>query len=84
MKNKVLIKLFVVSISEEYELYIPVNETIKKVLDLIIKSVYDLSDGCFEKEKKHWLIDAENSNPYLSDEIIRDTNIKNSKKLILI
>lgn len=84
MKNKVLVKVYVPSIDEEYEIYIPTNETIKKVLELIVKSVYELSDSNLDQEAKHYILDPDTSNIYTNDLIIRDTNIKNSKKIILI
>ena len=84
MKNKVLVKIYVPSIDETYEIYIPVNESIKKVLELIVKSVYELSDSNLELENKHYILDPDTSIIYTNDQIIRDTNIKNSKKLVLI
>ena len=84
MKNKVLVKVYVPSIDEQYEIYIPVNETINKVLELIIKSVYELSDSNLEQDVKHYILDPDTSIVYTNDQIIRDTNIKNSKKIILI
>lgn len=84
MKNKVLIKVYVPSIDELYEIYIPTNESVKKVLDLIVKSIYELSDSNLDIDENHYMLDPESSNIYLNDQIIRDTNIKNSKKIILI
>ena len=84
MKNKVLVKVYVPSIDEEYEIYIPTNESIKKVMELIIKSIYELSDSNLNLESKHYLLDPDTSTIYVNDLIIRDTNIKNSKKIILI
>ena len=84
MKNKVLIKVYVTSIDEEYEIYIPINESVKKVLELIVKSVYELSDSNLNQENKHYLLDPDTSTVYLNDQIIRDTNIKNSKKVVLV
>ena len=84
MKNKVLVKVYVPSIDEEYEIYIPTNETIKKVLELLIKSIYELSDSNLDQEEKHYILDPDTSTIYTNDQIIRDTNIKNSKKVILI
>ena len=83
MKNKVLINVYVPSIDSEYEIYIPTNEFIKKVLELIIKSVYELSDSTLNQEEKHYLLDPDTSMIYMNDQIVRDTNIKNSKKVIL-
>lgn len=84
MKNKVLIKVYVPNIDEEYEIYIPTNETVNKVLDLIIKSIYELSDSNFNQDKKHYILDPDTAIVYASEQIIRDTNIKNSKKIVLI
>jgi len=84
MKNKVLVKVYVPSIDEEYEIYIPTNETIKKVLELIVKSVYELSDSNLDQESKHYILDPATSVTYTNEQIIRDTNINNSKKIILI
>ncbi len=84
MKNKVLVEVYVPSIDEKYEIYIPTNETIKKVLELLIKSIYELSDSNLNQEEKHYILDPDTSTTYTNDQIIRDTNIKNSKKIILI
>ena len=84
MKNKVLVKVYVSSIDEQYEIYIPTNETIKKVLELIVKSVYELSDANLDQESKHYILDPDTSIVYTNEQIIRDTNIKNSKKIILV
>lgn len=84
MKNKILVMVYVPMIDEQYEIYIPVNETINKVLQLIVKSIYELSDSNFIETEKHYILDPSTSIIYDNSQIIRDTNIKNSKKLILI
>ena len=84
MKNKVLVNVYIPNIDEYYEIYIPTNETVNKVLELILKSVYELSDSIFDLDKKHYLLDPDTSLVYDISLIIRDTNIKNDKKLILI
>lgn len=84
MKNKVLVKIYVPSIDEEYEIYIPTNENIKQVMDLIVKSIYELSDSNLDINKNHYLLDPDTANVYQLGLIVRDTNIKNSKKIILV
>jgi hypothetical protein len=84
MKNKVLINLYVPTIDSNYEIYIPVNESVKKVLELIVKSVVELSDGAFDLRVSHFLMDPDVGFLYNDAQIIRDTNIKNSKKVILV
>ena len=84
MKNKVLINLYVPSIDSNYELYIPVNESVKKILELILKSVSEMSDGALNLNVRHYLFDPEGGLMYNDAQIIRETNIKNSKKIVLI
>jgi len=67
----------------EYEIFIPVNERISKIKDLLIKSLVDLSDNQLDLTKKYNLIDPDTGIIYENNLIVRDTNIKNSKKLIL-
>lgn len=84
MKNKILINLYVSYLDETYELFIPTNESIKKVVDLIVKSVFDLSDGTLDLTIHYNLIDPNSSEIYIESSIVRDTNIVNGKKVLLI
>ena len=43
MEYKVLIRLYVPEIEEEYEMYIPINKHIIEITDLLCKLVNDLS-----------------------------------------
>lgn len=84
MKNKLLVNVYVMCLSEEYEIYIPANESIKAVVELIVKSVTELSDGRIDKNGKYCLLDCESNTTYNYSLIVRNTNIINGKKIILI
>ena len=84
MKNKVLVKVYVVSLSELFEIYVPVNETIKTVINLIVKSVYELSDCRLSHQASYCLLDADTNIIYNYSALVRDTDIKNNKNLFLI
>ncbi|MDO5011795.1 MAG: hypothetical protein Q4E31_13290, partial [Intestinibacter bartlettii] len=47
MKNKINVDVFVPSLNETYNLFIPVNKTVGEVIKLINKAVCELSDGEF-------------------------------------
>ena len=83
MKNKVLINLYVSVIDEEYEIFIPVNESIRKVIDLIIKSIMEISDNALPMHNDYCLMDPETSVIYDFSTIVRNTNIRNNKKVVL-
>ena len=84
MKNKVLIKLYVPAIDMEYELFIPTNETVKKVVDLLVNSIQELSDDALPIDNRYYLFDPESASIYGNAAIIRDTKITNDKRILLI
>ena len=84
MNNKILIRLYVPHLSKEFEVLIPVNERVGKIVEKLKKTIYELSDQTFEMNRNYNLIDSNTGTIYEYNNIIRDTNIKNAKKLILI
>ena len=82
--NKVLIKLYVPMLNESYDIFIPVNEIMWKINKLIIKSVSDLSDGCLSFNRNYVLCNMENGRIYSNNEILINTDIRNSSKIALI
>lgn len=84
MKNKVLIKLIVPEMQESYDLFIPVNEYIWKIVKLSVKAVYDLSGNTLDMNKDYYLINVENNNLYQDNQIVLNTDIRNFSKLILL
>lgn len=83
MKNKVLINLIVPALMDEFEIFIPVNERVSKLKELLLNSLSDLTDNEFNKDKSYSLIDPETGTIYENDMIIRETDLKNVKKVIL-
>lgn len=83
MKNKVLIELYIVEIGQSYDLYIPVNEYIGKITDYIIDSAFELSDN-FPSKKDYYLINPSTGVVYNNNDVVRDTDIKNAKRVFLI
>ena len=84
MKNKILIRLYVPTLNFEYEVFIPTNEIVKKVVDLIVKSVDELCDDALPDDIPYYLFDPETSQIYANSSVIRDTNMSNDKRVILI
>lgn len=83
MKNKIIIRLIVPVLMTEFEIFIPVNERISRIKELCVKSIVDLSDSGFDATKMYSLMDPENGTIYDSRLAVRDTNIINSKRVIL-
>ena len=83
MKNKVLVKLIVVELSETYDVFIPVNEVIWKIKKLFLKSISDLSNLSLLGKNECILINKETSRIYNDNEIIINTDIRNGTELVL-
>ena len=84
MENKILIKLIVPEFNETYDLFIPVNEYIWKIIKLSVNAVSDLSRGALDMNKTYYLINKENGSIYQSNQIVINTDIRNSTELILL
>ena len=84
MKNKVLIKLIVPELDETFDVFIPVNELVWKIKRIILKAIGDLSNANIDTNIEYVLLNKDNSKIYNNNEIILDTDIRNSSELILI
>ena len=83
MKDKILIKLAVPEIEEEYDIYIPINKKIGNVIKLLNKAVFELSNGLYVGSTKNFLYDSETGTKYDLNAIIKDTNVRNGSRVVL-
>ena len=84
MMNKVLIKLYVPTLGENYDIYIPVNEMVWKVSRLIVKLISDMSNDNFSIDKDYALINIDTGMIYNNNDIIINTDIRNASRLLLV
>jgi len=84
MKNKVLVQLLVPDIGEEYNVYIPVNKKIGNVIILLTKAINEFEAEIYTKENQNCLYDGTTGERYAINDLVRNTNIRNGTKLILM
>ena len=82
--NKILINLYVPNLSQYYDLFIPVNEFIWKINKLVVKSISDLSDGKLLMNQNYVIANIETGKIYDNNDIVINTDIRNTTKLALI
>lgn len=82
--NKILINLYVPSLNQYYDLFIPVNEFIWKINKLVVKSISDLSDGKLLMNQNYVIANIETGKIYDNNDIVINTDIRNTTKLALI
>ncbi len=78
--NKVLINLYVLSLGKNYELFLPVNEKIGNVSKLLNTTLFN----SINPDKNYILINIDNGWVYKNNDIIRNTDIRNGTRLILV
>lgn len=78
--NKVRVNLYILSLGINYEVYIPVNEKIGNLSKLLNSTLIDSIDPT----KNYILLNIDEGTCYKNNDIVRNTNIKNGTKLILI
>ena len=84
MNNKVLVKVYVPTLNNSYDIFIPVNELIWKANKLIVKSISDLNQNALDIKEKYIFVNKITCQIYASNDIIRDTDIRNGTELVLL
>ena len=85
MNDKILVRLIVPEIDFEFDLFIPINEQVWKVKRLIIKSIHDMIDVDISNGTGNiTLLDKKSSEIYKNNDIVVNTNIRNSTELVVM
>ena len=83
--NKYLITVIVPVIEEEYDLYIPNNKKVGTIKTLILDTLKELSNNTFNKNiNEVRLLDRETGSEFENNVYIKDSNIRNGSKIIII
>lgn len=82
--NKVLVKLLVPLIEEEYDVWIPINKKIYRVIELLIKAVHELSSGVYAPTEVPMLYDRITAKEFDINLTVKDNDIKNGSQIVLI
>lgn len=84
IKNKVLVKLIVPEIDRSFDVYLPINKKIGNVINLLNKTIYELTNGEFPIKTSNSLYNVVTKEKYLSDVLLANSNIRNGTKLVLL
>ena len=82
--NKILVKLYVPSMENEFDVWIPLNKRIYNVITLLVKAVNELSRGYYKPEDLPSLYDKTTAELYDINQTVKESNIRNGTELILI
>ena len=82
--NKLLVKVEYPMINQEYELFIPVNKTVAKVLNMIQKGILELNIDFIPNKKDIGLYLKDTGELLPMTEIIKNTNVKQGSVLVIL
>lgn len=83
-KNKILIELEIPLIERKYDLFIPVNKKVGTIKKLVEQALVDLSDGSYVIAEDTNLYSKETGVVYDVNKTVRDTDLKNGSRVILL
>ncbi len=82
--NKILVKLYVPMIEEQYDVWIPINKKVYKVIKLLTKAVDEFSGGYYKPANTPMLYEKLTAREYDINLTIKENNIKNGAEIILM
>ena len=84
MNNKILIELYIPLIERNYDLYIPINKKLGTIKKLIEQGLVELTDHAYKIKEDTNFYSKETGKIYDVNDTVRDTDLKNGSKIILI
>ena len=83
--KRILISILVLSIEEEYDIFIPIDMKFNQVINLIQKSIYELSEERYTIKKDNEVI-LFNEDGYIinTNNVVKFSGVKNGSKLVLV
>ena len=83
-KNKILVELEIPLIEKKYDLFIPINKRISTIKKLIESSLLELTDKSYEAKEDTNLYSKDTGMIYDVNSNVRDTDLKNGSRIILL
>lgn len=84
MNNKILIELEIPLIEKSYDLYIPINKRIGTIKKLIEEALVELTDSAYVIKPETNFYSKETGQIYDVNKNVRETDLKNGSRVILI
>ncbi len=82
--NKILIELDIPLIERSYDLYIPINKKVGTIKSLVEEGLIELTDNAYIPKDSTNFYSKETGQVYDINQTVRDTDLKNGSRIILI
>lgn len=82
--NKVFVVLYVPLIETQYEMFIPINKKVYKIVNLLVKSVNEMSGGHYPLNEDAVIYNKQKGKVYDMNTTVKNTDIRNGTEIILM
>lgn len=82
--NKLLVKVSYPMIDQEFELFIPINKTVARILTLVQKAIIEINVDAIPTRKDVALYIKDSGEKLPMTEIIKNTNVKQGDTLVIL
>ena len=84
VNNKVLVELVIPEINQHYDVYLPINKKIGTIKKLIEEELVELTEGSYNMDEVSNLYSKDTGVVYDINKAVRETDLKNGSRIILI
>lgn len=82
--KKVLVSVYVLSLDKTYDILLPINLSMKDVIDLIKSAIVEMSNGVFVNSNDSKLYEGNTGKLVNINNIVKFSGIRNGCKLMLV
>ena len=83
-KNKILIELEIPLLEKKFDLFIPINKKVGTIKTLLENSLKELTDNEYEIREDANLYSKDTGEVYDVNKTVRDTDLQNGSRIILL
>ena len=83
-KNKILIEIYIPLVEKKYDVFIPVNKKVGTIKKLIDTAIVELTSNAYIPTDEANFYSKETGEIYDVNKTVRDTELKNGSRIILI
>ena len=80
LDNKFLVDLYILILDKHFEIFIPIDEKVGNIVKLLDKSILTMVNN----KKNYTLLNLYTGTVYKNNDLVRNSDIKNGTKIILI
>lgn len=84
MKNKVYVEIIVPDLEESFSVFLPINRRIGQVIILVNKALNEITNGNYIINNNRNLYNQTSGIKYTINSLIRETDIRNGSKIVLL